>query len=578
MTMKNRAGVALLALLATGACMTEDEVDTSSTSAAPLVVDDEGALWTGILGVAIVPMCWQWTTGFNATEEAAVKERVQSIVEEGWVAYTRLHVFWVDCPTSGDEHHVRVTLNKVSGRSNGNTVSFGTKTLTTADERANDPLSHLPGLLLDIDAAWDNTNQDRAKFRGFILHEFGHVLGFGHEMRHPDGSPQDNLCYETTESGGIPIGPPDQNSIMGASDPVGRGKYCQSLSQINRLSPGDIEGARQIYGVAATHFGSPQKWSDVFCVTDEECRLGDVDGDGQDDIIAFEHGRISARVWVGLSSGMIGGHHIPYYFAAPNQVLWSFCALRQSCEVADVNGDGRDDLVAFTRGTTSSPQAIVALSNGAGFEPPHLWSSFSCRAGEVCKLADVTGDGAADVVVFSQNAPGEVWVQPALGVPGPTPVYSGFGSPQGWATGFCTAGQICAVGDVDGDGRADAVAFTRGGNARVLVAASTGGGFTGAQQVNGSFCLDGQECLVADVNGDHRADAIAFTHDGSPRALVARAAGVGLKLGSAIEWSPSACGASETCMVGDVNGDGYGDAVVATRSPDNDIYVNPGNI
>jgi hypothetical protein len=439
-------------------------------------------------------------------------------------------------------------------------------------------MSRLPGLLLDVDDDWDNANQDRAVFRGFILHEFGHILGFGHEMRHPDGFPQDNACYETTEPGGIPIGPPDQNSIMGASDPVGAGRYCQSLSQINRLSPGDIQGARQIYGVAATHFGSPQKWSDVFCVTGEECRLGDVNGDGQDDIIAFEHGRFSSRVWVGLSSGTIGSHHIPYYFAAPNQVLSSFCASRQSCEVADVNADGRDDLVAFTGGSTSSPQAIVAISNGAGFEPPRLWSGFSCLAGEVCKLADVTGDGAADVVVFSQNAPGEVWVQPALGVPGPPPIYSGFGSPQHWATGFCTAGQTCAVGDVDGDGLADAVAFTRGGNARVLVATSTGGGFTGAQQVNGSFCLDGQECLVADVDGDHHADAIAFSHDGSPHAMVARASRGGLMLGSAIEWSPSACGASETCMVGDVNGDGYGDAVVATRSPDNDIYVNPGNL
>src|SRR6185369_7112516 len=47
-----------------------------------------------------------------------------------------------------------------------------------------------------------------------------------------------------------------------------------------------------------------------------------------------------------------------------------------------------------------TPVAAAALQFGT----PQLWSSFFCRKGEVCQVADVNHDGKADVIAFSHGA------------------------------------------------------------------------------------------------------------------------------------------------------------------------------
>jgi len=41
---------------------------------------------------------------------------------------------------------------------------------------------------------------------------------------------------------------------------------------------------------------------------------------------------------------------------------------------------------------------------------------------------------------------------------------TGFRPATEWSSHMCLAGEFCAMGDVNGDGRADAIAFTQGGN------------------------------------------------------------------------------------------------------------------
>ena len=138
------------------------------------------------------------------------------------------------------------------------------------------------------------------------------------------------------------------------------------------------------------------------------------------------------------------------------------------------------------------------------FESPTLWSNLLVEpGGGTVILGDVNGDGMADVVEFDI---GSTWVMLAEG-------NNQFGT-RTQVSGYFWGISGVAVGDVDGDGLADAVAFNdiavNGSSVTVMLG-----------QKNGTFgyptpwpsqAFGGQVAtLLADVNGDTRADAVAFT-------------------------------------------------------------------
>jgi len=555
---KLAAVVACMGALASSC--TDDELGESEQE---LITSTGDIMWQGT-----IPMCWQWARGFpNADAVNAAKVFIYRTILEHWVLPTRLAITFDECPTTdsifGGPYHVRITMG-ISPSFNGNTVDFGVNTLTTPAQRADDPNSLKPGLLLGFPLNWNSSNDNRTKMRGLVLHEFGHVLGFHHEQEHPDGNGSIDPCYDTADPyGGIALGAPDKDSVMGWS-------YCNGRNLLKNtvLTPNDLFYTRQLYGASATHLASPAAHaSDVFCRDGEECRLGDVDGDGMKDVIAFGHGVTGTDVWVGYASnGWFG-----YSFGPPQQKSSYFCVAGESCEVADVNGDGRDDLVAFTRGSAHS--AWVALSTGDGFLPPQQWSSFVCLDGEVCKLADVTGDGRADVVVFTHGATPQAWVLRSVPFTLFTP--EGFSDGEPWSGFFCASTETCDVGDMTGDGLADLVAFTRGSAAQVWVGVTRADGGTETPTlVGGRFCLDGEECRIADVDGDGRGDALAFGHGVTGNGVwVGHTSRARLELEPPVAWSSFLCLAGETCLVGDVTGDGAADVVAATRGMTNDLWL-----
>jgi hypothetical protein len=237
---------------------------------------------------------------------------------------------------------------------------------------------------------------------------------------------------------------------------------------------------------------------------------GDFNGDGRDDIVTFTRGA-AADVYVALSTGSS---------FSGSGVKWHdhFAGGTQTPLVGDFNGDGRDDIAAFTKG--SSADVYVALSKGSSFAPTvRKWHNFFAVGSEIPAVGDFNGDGKDDIVTFTRGAAADVYVALSTG--------SSFaGTGWKWHDFFAVGSEIPAVGDFTGDGKDDIVTFTRGAAADVYVARSTGSSFAGTGWKWHDFFAVGAEIPgTGDFNGDRRTDIATFTRGPAADVYVARSTG-----------------------------------------------------
>ncbi len=241
--------------------------------------------------------------------------------------------------------------------------------------------------------------------------------------------------------------------------------------------------------------------------------LADVDGDGMDDVVGFS----SAGVDVSFSQGET--------LNAPQRLIDTIFASstwlvsRHPRMLGDVNGDGKDDVVGF-----ADNGVWIALSSGRVFQAPrHVSSAFGRVSGgwqvshHPRMLADVDGDGKDDIVgfgtagvyvAFSTSTVSEVSVER------PRLMVNSFGYKHGWRV----ASHPRFMADVNGDGKADVVGF---GNAGVHIGLSVGNRFTaplfavqGMGANAGNWKIDRHPRMLADVNGDGRSDIVGFAEAG----------------------------------------------------------------
>ena len=191
------------------------------------------------------------------------------------------------------------------------------------------------------------------------------------------------------------------------------------------------------YGVAVLSRDG-DAWSRRRAVLREysEIEIGDVTGDERPDLVGIGPGGVQV-----IAQRADGGFADPQQYAVPDE-QWL-----DGVEVADVTGDGRADAIAVD--TVTDKLHVLAQTADGTLAAPRT----TIVTGDTVEAADMNGDGRNDVVtVAGGNGQLLVSYQRADGTLAPPSSYRYPYSPAS------TAADGLALGDLTGDGRADAAA------------------------------------------------------------------------------------------------------------------------
>jgi FG-GAP-like repeat len=277
-----------------------------------------------------------------------------------------------------------------------------------------------------------------------------------------------------------------------------------------------------------------------------ELALGDLNGDGKVDIVIARHDSYDIAVMLGEG----GGRFAP----APGS---PFAAKRgahphtHGLAVADFNRDGKLDVVMADFG---DGDLAVLLGDGKGGLAPGAGSPFACgRQPYPIAVADLDGDGNVDVLV-PNSVPADQSVRTLTVLRGNGK--GGLSPAPGSPVKLAGAAFYAAAGDLNGDGRPDAVVTHNNDDGASVLLNDGHGGLIPAPS---SPLKLGSNCwgvVIVDMDRDGKSDLVAAGKD-AVRVFLGDGRG-GLR---AAPGSPFVTGKGTwRVAVGDFNGDGKLDA------------------
>ncbi len=235
--------------------------------------------------------------------------------------------------------------------------------------------------------------------------------------------------------------------------------------------------------------------------------------------------------------------------------------------LADVNGDGKVDVVTSVTCNDhmdrfcGAGEVDTLLGNGDGtFQPAAVSNSGGSGAGQTIAVGDVNGDGKPDAIVSADFCNCNAYTAGLM-------LGNGDGTFQP-ATVIYTANGIgsvwLALADVNGDGKLDLISVNNcyGNNCSnfsvsVLLGNGDGTFQTAVSYSNGNSQFFSFELAVADVNGDSKPDLILVNSNNTVESM-----SVLLGNGDGTFQAASIYSPGGPVAVGDVNNDGKPDLVV----------------
>lgn len=311
----------------------------------------------------------------------------------------------------------------------------------------------------------------------------------------------------------------------------------------------------------------------------ESAVAADVNRDGKPDlVVAIQNDPGGAHLTNGLVSVVLGNGDGTFgapvtYDSGGNDAM--------SVAVTDLNGDGAPDIIVgnfcvWVNGTCSFATAGVLLGRGDGTFAPAVPVNLGGSSSQQIAIADVNGDGKPDLLA-TVAAPFNGAVATLLGNGDGT-----FQAPRLALLGSVDVRSL-SVGDLNGDGRLDVVAsggsedggLSRG-IARVLLGTGDGTFEISPATYDSGVSAGGWANFVAvgDLNGDGALDlAIANYPDSTIGVLLGHGDGtfgstVLYDSGSRLAWANT---------IADVNGDAKSDLIVANAGGMVDVLLGNGD-
>jgi len=214
---------------------------------------------------------------------------------------------------------------------------------------------------------------------------------------------------------------------------------------------------------------------------------------------------------------------------------------------ADVNNDGKQDVVVVSYGDGSNPNTVaVFLGNGDGTVQPAILSPAGVGA-TVALAYDFNGDNKLDLAVL---AGGNVAILPGNG-------NGAFGAPVNYPAGESLS---LVLGDFNGDGHADLI--LGGFQSLSVMLGNSNGSFQSAVGLTETFTAT--YMAVGDFNNDKKLDLAVTDFNGNTLSIL-----LGDGTGKFASQNEYIAGISPTnIMAVDVDGDGNLDVVIGQGHPD----------
>lgn len=295
----------------------------------------------------------------------------------------------------------------------------------------------------------------------------------------------------------------------------------------------------------------------------------DLNGDGKPDLAITISAGGGSRLTTWTNTSTIG--NISFQFEGIYRISWNDYEYPQNCAINELDGDGFPDIAVVNDFPTFTVYSANHIINGklvmdGPMNFPKLGGSQSNA------LYDLDGDGKPEMITATANY-NQVSVSKNTSLPGhlsfdPETVYPA-----------ANGSLLVAVGDVDGDGKPDIVVGNKSVGSPVLCSfsilrnTSTLNNLSFAQRIDIPTATPVETMAMSDVDGDGKPDVvITFFHNSNDSISVYRNTSAPGAIAFAPRVNYLAGAQSMNAVIGDLNGDGKADIVVANLQS-NDITI-----